>query len=307
MPLDPQAALMLEFMNATPDTDSVAEARAGTKLLGNVVTPPAIHRVENRAIPGPDGDIPVRIYWPNDDAGLGVVVYFHGGGWVICDLDTHDHTCRDLANDAAAIVISVDYRLAPEHPYPAAPEDCYAATVWAAEHASEFGGDGTRLAVAGDSAGGNLAAVVAQMARDRSGPPLRFQLLIYPAVGLYSDDRVSLSENAEGYGLTRERMGWYTDLYAPDVSRREEPYHAPIRAADLSGLPPALIITAEYDPLRDEGADYGAALRAAGVRATVTQYDGMIHAFFSVGILIDRARQAQLEAAVALRAALSAG
>lgn len=274
-------------------------------MLGNVVTPPSIHRVENRTIPGPSGDIPIRIYWPSDDVGLAVVVYFHGGGWVTCDLDTHDHTCRDLANDAHSIVISVDYRLAPEHRYPAAPEDCYAATVWAGEHAAELDGDGTRLAVAGDSAGGNLAAVVAQMARDRSGPALRFQLLIYPAVGLYSDDRVSLSENAEGFGLTRERMAWFTDHYAPDVARREEAYHAPIRATDLSGLPPALIITAEYDPLRDEGADYGAALRAAGVRATVTQYDGMIHAFFSLGILIDRARQAQLEAAVALRSALA--
>lgn len=132
MPLDPQASLVLEFMNATPVTDSVDEVRAGTKMLGNVVTPPSIHRVENRTIPGPSGDIPIRIYWPSDDVGLAVVVYFHGGGWVTCDLDTHDHTCRDLANDAHSIVISVDYRLAPEHRYPAAPEDCYAATVWAA-------------------------------------------------------------------------------------------------------------------------------------------------------------------------------
>ena len=305
MSLDPQAELVLELMSAMPESDSVEESRAGTRRLLDMVTPPAIHRVEDLTIPGPEGDIPVRIYWPGDEVGLAVIVYFHGGGWVICDLDTHDHTCRDLANDSGAIVVSVGYRLAPEHRYPAAPEDCYAAVVWAAANAAELGGDGTRLAVAGDSAGGNLAAVVCQMARDRSGPPLRFQLLIYPAVGVFSDDRLSLSENAERFGLTRARMNWFTDLYCPEVERREEPYHAPIRASDLSGLPPALIITAEYDPLRDEGEDYGAALRAAGVKAMVSRYDGMIHAFFSLGVVIDRARQAQLEAAVALRSALA--
>lgn len=305
MPLDESARLTLELMNARGDSDDVEEARAGTRALLGFLTPPGIHRVEDRAFPGPAGDVAIRVYRPSDEPGLPVVVYFHGGGWVICDLDTHDHTCRDLANDTGAIVVSVDYRLAPEHPYPAAPDDCEAAVRWVAEHAAALGGDGTRLAVAGDSAGGNLAAVTAQRCRDHGGPALRFQLLVYPATGTPEDDRPSLSDNAEGYGLTRERMRWFTGHYVPDRSRREEPGVAPIRAADLAGLPPALVITAEYDPLRDEGEDYAAALRAAGVPATASRYDGLIHAFFSLGVVIPRARDAQLEAAAALRAALA--
>jgi acetyl esterase len=220
---------------------------------------------------------------------------------VIGSIETHDGLCRELANRSGAIIVSVEYRLAPEHPFPAAPEDCYAATSWVAEHASEFGGDPARLAVAGDSAGGNLSAVVALMARERGGPPLRFQLLIYPGV----DCRMgypSIDENGTGYFLTKADMHWFYGHYGADPNDWRA---SPLLAPDHSGLPPALVLTAEYDPLRDEGEAYARKLREAGVPVTLRCYDGQIHGFIGMTATVDRAREAFDQAAADLRHALA--
>ena len=224
---------------------------------------------------------------------------------MICDLDTHDGVCRALANGAGCIVVSVDYRLAPEHKFPAAADDAFAATEWVAKHAVEIGGDPSRVAVAGDSAGGNLAAVVAQTAKDRGGPKLAFQLMVYPVTD-YDFDTGSYRDNAEGYMLTTAAMKWFWNHYLPDEKAGLDPQASPLRADDLSGVPPALVITAEFDPLRDEGEAYAARLASAGVPAKSTRYDGMIHGFFSMSALLPQGRQAIEEAATALREAFAA-
>jgi acetyl esterase len=239
---------------------------------------PPIHSVEERAIPGPEGEIALRLYRPSDQRALPVLMWFHGGGWVLGDLDGAELVCRTLANRAGCMVISVDYRLAPETRCPGALDDCYAATAWAAGAAKELGIDATRIAVGGDSAGGNLAACVALRARDE-GLPLVFQLLIYPVTRADFESR-SYTAYAEGYFLTRSAMQWFWECYAPEEGERRNPAVAPIHAKSLAGLPPALIITAEFDPLRDEGEAYGAALAKAGVPVMVRRYEGMIHAFF---------------------------
>jgi len=233
---------------------------------------------------------------------MAVLVFFHGGGWVIGNLDTHDMVCRALANAAGCLVVSVDYRLAPEARFPAAAEDCYAATAWVAEHARSLGGDGSRIAVGGDSAGGNLSASVALMARDRGGPPIAFQLLIYP-VAAADFETASYRACAEGYGLSRADMIWFWDHYVPDTRDRANPYVAPLGADDLSGLPSALVITAEYDPLRDEGEALAAKLSAAGVPTTLARYDGQIHGFVSNYTVMEQGRVAIDQAAAALRTA----
>ena len=290
-------------LNAMP----VAEARAAAMALGGMTGPPeTVAHVEDRTIPGPAGQIPVRIYTPTGRPPFPLLVYFHGGGWVIGNLETHDGVCRALTNAAACIVVSVDYRLAPEHPFPAAPEDSYAATQWVAANAAAIGGDPTRIAVGGDSAGGNLTAVVALVARDRGAPPLCFQLLVYPVTDA-ACDTASYRDNADGYFLTRDMMGWFWNHYAAQRSARENPYASPLRAASLKGLPPALVITAEFDPLRDEGEAYAARLRDAGVAAQLTRYDGMIHGFFGMGSMLDQAKTAIAQAAAALRSAFAAG
>jgi acetyl esterase len=248
----------------------------------------------------------VRVYTPRD-AGAGPLpglVFFHGGGFVLCNLDTHDGLCRGLANAAGCVVVSVDYRLAPEHRYPAAPDDCYAATQWVAKNGGELGIDVTRIAVGGDSAGGNLTAVVAQMARDRGGPKLRFQLLIYP-VTQHAFETESYRENAEGYFLTVGMMRWFWDQYLEKPEHGREAYASPLRAASFANLPPGLCITAGYDPLRDEGEAYAARLREAGVPLPATRYAGMFHGFLSMNLQLDKAREALAEAAAALRSALA--
>lgn len=255
-------------------------------------------------------DIPVRVYWPVETSDLlAGIVYFHGGGWVIGDLDTHDATVRELANKTNAVVVSVDYRLAPEHPYPAAVNDCYAATQWVSTNATELGIDSSRLAVAGDSAGGNLAAVVSLMARDRktlgkTAPEIRFQLLIYPCCDMDSSSWASMEENKDGPFLTREIMNWFYDHYMGDQNRRD-PYAAPIRADDFSGLPSALVVTAELDPLRDEGEAYGQKLSDAGVETEVIRCDGMFHGFFSFGQYIDKAKETFNNVSAATKTALA--
>ena len=318
MPLAPETQAIVDLMESTwPDLRTtpaadvrrlVQETTAAARRDGP--PPTEVARVEDRSAPGPGGDIPVRIYWPQtpqaDARSLPLVVFFHGGGWVICDLDTHDETCRTLANGSGAIVVSVDYRLAPEDRFPAAAEDAYAATVWAAEHAAELGADANRVGVAGDSAGGNLAAVVPLMARDKGGPPLRFQLLIYPVtdVSPARNDYPSKSDNGTGYFLTTEHMEWYRDKYLPEGDDGSAPYISPVRAADFAGLPPALVITAEYDPLRDEGETYARKLKEAGVPADVERCSGMFHGFFGLAMVLDGARAANERAATALRDAL---
>jgi len=234
------------------------------------------------------------------------MVFFHGGGWVIGNLDTHDRLCRQLTNVAGCVVVAVDYRLAPEYPFPAAPEDAYLATRWVAENASAIGGDSAHLAVGGDSSGGNLAAVVALMARDRGAPPLVHQLLVHPVTDAPSDSG-SYRENAEGYFLTAAMMRWYWKQYLGSNTDCRHPYACPLRAADLSGLPPALVITAEFDPLRDEGETYAARLRAAGVHVQLRCYPGMIHGFFAMTTHLGQARKAMRETAASLRLAFAAG
>jgi acetyl esterase len=232
----------------------VPDARR-TRRRQLVVDPPRpeVAKVENDLLPGPLGGIPLRWYRPSPQGGLPVTLFFHGGGWTVDDLDTHDHLCRRLASRSQAMVVSVDYQRGPEHPYPAAVEDAYAATQWVVAVGRERGVDPTRLAVAGNSAGGNLATVVALLGRDRRGPAVRFQALAYPVTDHWQAGRASYEEYGEGYTLTREFMQWAFEHYLPDGLDRADPYAFPLRAADLSGLPPALIVTAEFDPLRDEG------------------------------------------------------
>lgn len=246
------------------------------------------------------GGVPARIYRPEGDGPWSVAMMFHGGGWVIGDLVTADCQSREICSGANVLVISVDYRLAPEHRFPAAAEDCYAATVWAADHAADHGGVASRLAVVGDSAGGNLAAVVAQMARDRDGPSIAFQLLVYPVTDGVHFDRTSYRDNADGYLLTAESMHWFWDHYAPEPQQRRNPYASPLLAEDLSNLPPALVMTAEYDPLRDEGEDYARQLSSAGVATELVRYDGFIHGFFGQTRTIEAARQAMSKACAKL-------
>ncbi len=309
MPLDPQAKAVLDQFASMggPQLHEMSVAQARELILGMVALggePESIVRIENRTVPGPAGQIPVRIYTPVGTAPFPVLVYFHGGGWVIGNLDTHDGICRSLANRVGCLVVSVDYRLAPEHTFPAAPEDCYAATRWLAEHAGSLGGDKGRIAVGGDSAGGNLAAVVALMARDRGGPKLAFQLLVYPATDTDFETR-SYRENSEGYFLTRADMVWFWNHYAPRDEDRRNPYAAPLRAASLRGLPPALVITAEFDPLCDDGNAYAARLREDGVPVRLSQQDGLIHGFFQMGAVIDRGRASVDEGSRALKDAFA--
>ena len=306
-PLDPVARKLIDAIETGwPRVETLTGADARRQVRAFQESWPVdlepVDRVEDRRIPGPAGDVPVRIYWPDSPGPLPALVYVHGGGWVICDLDTYEAMCRITANRVGCVIVSVDYRLAPEHPFPAAAEDAYAAARWVAEHATELGADPRRVAIAGDSAGGNLAAVCALMARDRGGPDLVFQLLIYPVTDC-SFDTASYRDNAEGYYLEAVTMRWYWRQYLGDGGDGSNPYASPLQAPDLSHLPPALIITAGYDPLRDEGEAYGRRLQEAGVDATVSRYETLFHGFFGFGRLLDAAVPANEEAFAALRAA----
>jgi len=305
MPLDPSVEVFLQAVHqqARPSLREVGlqEARDGIHLMHALCTPaPELARCEESTVPGPDGDVPVRIYSHAAEAVLPVVVYFHGGGWTIGDLVSYDVICRKLAAATGVTVVSVGYRMAPEHAFPAAAEDCYAVTKWIGEHGEELGVDGSRLAVAGDSAGGNLAAVTSLLARDRGGPTISFQLLIYPITdGTMSFP--SYKENAEGYLLTADDMAWFYEQYVPPEVDRKNPVLSPLYAPDLANLPPALVITAEYDPLRDEGEAYADALQQAGVEARSSRYDGMVHGFVPIDGVIPTATQAIDEGAAALQ------
>jgi acetyl esterase len=291
---------MLDQLGMPDLADLTPEEARGLSLTPPPAVPTQVGGVENLTIPGPAGDLALRLYRPTGSARTGALVYFHGGGWVIGDLDSHDETCRRLCQGAGVAVVAVHYRRAPETTYPGAADDCFAATCWVAEHAAELGIDGDRIAVGGDSAGGNLAAAVALMARDRGHPRLCFQLLIYPVTAA-DFDTGSYHDNAEGYLLSRRAMQWFWDQYVPDADQRREPYAAPLAAGDLSGLPPALVQTAEYDPLRDEGEAFAQALERAGVAVEQTRYDGLIHGFFGMQEAVPATRPALVQASAALR------
>lgn len=304
MPLEATTAALLAAAaeaGAPPLSDlSPAQAREMYRMMQPPADDITVGKVENRRIPGPAGDIPIRIYHPEGSGPFPIHLHYHGGGWVIGDLDTHDADCREVCRRAGVIVIAVDYRLAPEHPYPAAVEDCFAAAQWAAANAAAIGGHGGPVSVGGDSAGGNLAAVVSRLARDAGAPEINFQLLIYPVTDA-AMDTASYTENSDGYMLTRQSMNWFWESYCSDPARRLEPDASPLRAADLAGLPPAHVMTAEFDPLRDEGEAYARRLQEAGVAVTCERYDGLIHGFFSQARMVPAAQPALDAAAKVLR------
>jgi acetyl esterase len=287
MPLNPQVEALLQFMAQMPPIDfataTPADVRAVFDIPMPLAAPPSMARVEDVSMALEGRSIDARLYVPE---GAGdrppLTLYYHGGGWVIGTLDTHDGTCRALAQKSGSAVLSIAYRLAPEHRYPAATDDCYDALLWAAENATRLGIDGSRLAIAGDSAGGNLAAAVAIMARDRAGPSLRHQLLIYPV----TDQNYSYSsyaENGDGnYYLSTDGMRWFWGHYLGATETDNAPLAAVLRTHDLSNLPSATVITAEYDPLRDEGVAYAEKLKASGVAVDAATAPGMIHGFFSM-------------------------
>jgi acetyl esterase len=305
--LDPNIRAVLEAIQAQglPPLESFPPEQARRLAIENTpkVQAPAeaVAGVRDLRIPGPGGDIGLRIYTPESDAPRPALIYFHGGGWVLCNLDTHDVMCRAIANRAQAVVVSVDYRLAPEHKFPAAVEDCYAAAQWVAGNASTLGADPARLVVGGDSAGGNLAAVVTIRSRDEAGPEFAGQVLVYPVADLSNFETESYREFAEDHSLTRALMEWFRAHYLSTPEEARHPYASPLLASDLSRLPPALVITAECDPLRDEGEAYAARLREAGVAVTLTRYAGMIHPFFSWTGLVPQAMDAIGQVAGAVR------
>ncbi|MBO0863592.1 MAG: alpha/beta hydrolase [Mycobacterium sp.] len=288
MSLDPQIAGMIEALDASfPAVHTMTGAQARAAIRARFV-PPAqpeeVDAVSDQTIPGVDGSIHVRIYRPASTAdALPVLVYAHGGGFVFCDLDSHDGLCRRFANLIPAVVVSVAYRLAPEHPWPAAAEDVYAVAQWAARNANILGGEARRIVVGGDSAGGNLAAVAALMARDRGGPLLAGQLLVYPMITA-DFDTDSYRLFGEGFYNPRQALQWYWDQYVPSPADREHPYASPLQA-DLRGLPPAVVVTAGHDPLRDEGIAFGDALKTAGADTVHCHYEGGIHGFMTMPIL----------------------
>jgi acetyl esterase len=283
-------------------TLTVAQAREAdlAAIRAGGGDPEPVHEVVDRTVPGPEGDLPVRIYRPAGAGPHPLLVYFFGGGWTLGSIDTSDGICRSLTNAAGAMVLTVGYRLAPEHRFPAAVHDCYAATRWIAEHADELGADRDRIAVGGDSAGGNLAAAVTLLARERGGPDLVGQLLVYPNTDRRADSG-SMVDNDDPALFNRTSVAWYWGHYLARDEDGDDPLASPLRAADLTGLPPALLITAEYDPLRDQGEAYARRLAEAGVPVELTRYDGMVHGFFAMAGTLDGGGAAIAQAAGALR------
>jgi len=312
MSLDPQAQevinLVIKSGRPAYNTLSPKDARQLFRETRPAATPtpPEIGAVRNLVAEGPGGPIPLRVYRPAGvaaSAALPGLMYFHGGGWVIGDLDTHDVLCRQLTAWAGITVVNVDYRLAPEHKFPAAADDAWAATRWAVARASELGLDASRLAVGGDSAGGNLAAVVALQARDAGAPDIKLQVLVYPVTDVAAESR-SYQDFSEGYMLTRESMRWFTAHYLAASGQATDWRVSPLRAASHAGLPPALVVTAGFDPLRDEGAAYAAKLQQAGVLVDYVCYGGMVHGFAGMGKLIETGNRAVAHTAATLKQTL---
>jgi acetyl esterase len=306
MPLDPDVADMLTALAALDapalSQGTVAEARINYDSAPKPIAD-ELARIEDLTIPTSEGGVDVRLYAPTFDRGLPIVVFFHGGGWVLSSVDGHDGIARRIAARSGAIVVSVGYRLAPESAFPLPHDDCWAATEWLAEHGREWGGDPSRLAVCGDSAGGNLAAGVAIRARDE-GLALRLQVLIYPCIDDRQEAYPSMAENASGYFLAAADMVWFWDHFVPSA-HRNDPRAVPARLTDFDGLAPALVQTAEYDPLRDEGELYARRLGDAGVPTQSVRYPGVVHGFVTRWHAIARAEQAHDDLAAALRHAFA--
>jgi len=306
MPLDIQAQNLLDAARSSglPPINhvSVAEARARMeKALTYAGEPEPLGYVKDIVIPGPGGLLTLRHYHPSIANTLPAVVFFHGGGWVLNNLNTHDHLCRALANQSGCAIIAVDYRLAPEAPYPAAVEDAWAAVRWVHANALQIGLDPMRLGVAGDSSGATLAAIVSQLARDVGGPPLVCQALIYPVMDHWTADTKSYREVGTGYSLSRDLMIWFWKHYLPEGADLTNPNICPLRAAQFDNLPSTIVLTAEFDPLRDEGEDYAQRLRDAGVPVICSRYDGMMHGFVIQFRLLDKGRLGLAEIASFLR------
>jgi acetyl esterase len=309
MPLDPELAALLaaapSFDPAQLRTTAVDDYRAALKegLLAFGPSPEVVASVVDTTMPGPAGQLPLRIYAPAHDAPAGVAVFFHGSGFVTCDLDTHDHECRVLANGAGVIVVSVDYRLAPEHPFPAAIDDGFAALQWVVANATVLGADPDRVAVVGDSAGGNVAAVVAQLARDAGGPAIAFQMLVYPVTDLRGETQ-SYIDNATGYGLSAEAMRWYVEQYVRSWADVRDPRGSPLLATSFAELPRAFVAVCGYDPLRDEGKQYAYRMRDAGIDVTLARYDDAVHGIFQMSRFTAIGKRMLDECVAALRAAI---
>ena len=299
-----QAARERRAESAAPAlyTLSLAEARAAdlASIRADGGSDEPVYEVEDRTLPGPEGGLPVRIYRPRAGGPLPALLYYFGGGWTLGSIETADGVCRRLANAAGCLVVTVGYRLAPEHPFPAAVHDCHAALDWVVAHADTLGADPDRLAVGGDSAGGNLAAAVTLLARAAGRPALAGQLLVYPNTDQLADD-ASLRENDDPWLFNRRSVAWYARHYLTAPDDAANPLASPLRAADLSALPPALVITAEHDPLRDQGEAYARRLAAAGVPVELSRYPGMVHGFFTMTGTVDAARGALDQAAGQLR------
>ena len=310
--LHPQAHALIEAANAAnlPPWHTIPVEEARVQFRSRQVLaqgePPPVGQVIDRTFEVADRYIPVRLYRPEGQEGvkLPVYVHFHGGGWVFGDLDSHDILCRYLCIQSGTLVVSVDYRLAPEHPYPAALDDAWDSVCWVAANGDDLDADTRRLAVGGDSAGGTLAATVCRRARDEGGPEIRFQALIYPVTDM-TLSQPSMTEMAEGYNFTREAMEWFCELYMPDEIALRDPDVSPLFAEELGGLPPALIIGAGFDPLRDDAKAYADALSAAGVTTEQVYYDGMIHGFLNMPVLLDDGREATARTAEAIKRALA--
>ena len=311
--MDPKAQIVGEFVKSIRVPGyypPLPELRQQLRTMVTLMDEPApeIARIEDIAIPGPAGPIPARVYSsaPKTAAPRPVVAYFHGGGWVQGDLDTHHGLCARLAERSGAVVVAVDYRLAPEHKFPAAVDDCLAAYRWLRAHAAEVGGDGRRVAVAGDSAGGNLSAVVSQVTAEAGETAPTCQVLIYPGLD-FSLETPSHRELEDGHVIPRERIQWYMQQYLRSDADHADPKASPMRAKNLANQPPAMIVTAGFDPLRDEGAAYAERLRAAGVEVVYREYPGQIHAFVSLTKAIPQGMACTMEIGDYLRARLGAG